>query len=136
MSDMHTTAIEAGVEEPAAARLRRFFAQMDSEDPHRVLSWMSDAFEFTVLFSTGADVPVTEFRGGIAEWRDYLAQRPAEERPWHELAVVAGADDIATAFGRTRLGPDVVAAFTATLKFDGAGNIVRYFAARTPNLVL
>lgn len=118
----------------AAELLRRFFEQMDSEDPDRVLSWMSDSFRFTVLFATGATEPVTEFAGGIPEWRAYLAQRPTENRPWHDLGIVAGDGDTATAFGHTKQGSDDVAAFTATLRFDGDGKIARYFAGRTPNL--
>jgi hypothetical protein len=136
MTDERTSDLEGAVDESAESRLRRFFAQMDSDDPSRVLSWMSDGFEFAVLFSTAAEVPVTEFRGGLGQWREYLAQRPVENRPWHELAIVAGAETVATAFGRTRLGSAVVAAFTATLKFDEAGNISRYFAARTTSLIL
>jgi ketosteroid isomerase-like protein len=117
--------------------VRKFFAHMDSEDADRVMDWMDDSFEFTVFFSTSADAPVTEFRGRMPEWRGYMAQRPPhDERPWHELVLVTGREDTGTAFGHTRLGSDVVAAFNATFRFDEAGNITRYFAARTPNVDL
>jgi hypothetical protein len=122
---------------PAAADLmRRFFREMDGPQPESVLDWMSDELSFTVLFSIGGGSPVTEWIGGLPEWREYMANRPSENRPVHDLLIVADEGDTAVALGETRLGDDVVATFTATLRFDADGRIVRYFAGRSPGFRL
>jgi hypothetical protein len=120
----------------AEDRVRAFFAAMDSDTPERVVGWMAGDFEFMVLFSTGAGDPITEFGGGLREWDGYLAARPTVDRPWHELTLLAGEGDTAMTLGRTRVGDEVAAIFTAVFTFDRDGWIRRYFAGRTPTLSL
>lgn len=117
-------------------RLRRFFELMDSDDAGRTIDHMDPALEFTVLFSTGKEDPVTEFNGGMPEWREYLAWRPKENRPWHDLHLVSGGDGVAMALGYTRLGDEIAALFTAVLAYGEDGRITRYFAGRSPTLRL
>jgi len=114
------------------AYLRRFFDQMDSDDPSAVIATLHEDFQFTVFFST--EEGMTEFAGDHAAWDGYMAQRPVENRPVHRLDIVSGAGSVATALGRTVLGEELVATFTATLEFDTDGQIRRYFAARSTDL--
>ncbi|MFN8217823.1 MAG: hypothetical protein U0R71_14610 [Solirubrobacterales bacterium] len=114
--------------------LRRFFAQMDSEEPYDVVSTLREDFRFTVFFAR--EDGTEEFAGGHADWDRYMAQRPQENRPFHELDLVAGTGLAAMALGRTLLGDELVATFTAVLEFDDAGRIRSYFAARTTDLHL
>ena len=114
--------------------LRRFFAQMDSEEPYEVVSTLHEDFRFTVFFAR--EDGTEEFTGGHADWDRYMAQRPTENRPFHELDLVAGKGAAAIALGRTLLDDELVATFTAVLEFDPEGQILTYFAARTTDLHL
>jgi hypothetical protein len=114
------------------AGLRRFFDQMDSDDPYSVVATMRPDFRFIVFFST--EEGMTEFAGDHAAWDGYMAARPVENRPVHRLDIVSGSGLVATSLGRTVLDDDLVATFTATLEFDESGQIARYFAARSTDL--
>lgn len=118
----------------AVNHLHRFFEQMDSENPYDVVSTLRDDFRFTVFFAR--EDGMAEFSGGHAEWDGYMAQRPTENRPYHELDLVTGDDVKAVALGRTLLDGELVATFTAVLEFDSEGQIQTYFAARTTDLHL
>lgn len=121
----------------AEDRVRAFFAGMDSSEPRQVVDWMAPDFEFMVLFSTGGGEPITEFGGGLAEWDGYLAARPTENRPWHELQLLTSRGDTAMVLGVTRAPHgDPAAIFTAVFTYDAEGRIRRYFAGRTPTMSL
>jgi hypothetical protein len=115
-----------------AAWIRRFFGQMDSEEPYDVVATLREDFRFTVFFAR--EDGMTEFAGDLAAWDEYMAQRPKENRPLHELDIVSGRGAVAMALGRTVLDGELVATFTAVLEFDETGQIRRYFAARNTEL--
>lgn len=127
-----------GIEWPSqpTEKVRAFFAAMDSDRPRQVVEWMTPDFEFMVLFSTGSAEPITEFGGGLAEWDGYMAARPTEDRPRHDLTLLSSEGNLAIGVGTTRLGGAIAATFTAAFTFDQDGWIRRYFAGRTPTLTL
>jgi hypothetical protein len=112
--------------------MRRFFTQMDSDDPYAVVATMREDFRFTVFFAR--EDGMTEFVGDLVEWDGYMAQRPVENRPVHRLDIVSGSGLVGMALGRTVLGDELVATFTAVLEFDADGKIRRYFASRSTDL--
>jgi hypothetical protein len=112
--------------------LARWFEYMDSDDPDRVLTMITDDFMMSVQFSKGGGESA-EFVGDRDGLVAYLAQREKSTLVHHidSGAVVA---DVELVLGRTTRNGDFEASFNATAQLDAAGKVRRLLIARTPEV--
>lgn len=112
--------------------LAQWFEYMDSDDPDRVLTMISDDFEMSVQFSKGRG-QAAEFVGDRAGLILYLAQREKSTLV-HHIDKGALVGDVELVLGRTTRGGEFEASFNATAQIDDNGNVRRLLIARTPEL--
>jgi ketosteroid isomerase-like protein len=113
--------------------LVHWFEIMDSIAPERILDLMADDFEFSIVFSTGADGTTGDFSGGRAAMEGYLAQRERSTRV-HRLLTVTSVGDTEFALGEViRLG-EWEATFMASAQLDGEGRVRRMIIGRSPGV--
>lgn len=116
----------------ATGVLRTWFSYMDSEDPDRVLTMITDDFRMSVQFSRG-EGESAEFVGDRAELVLYLAQREKSTLV-HHIDVGSRVGDVELVLGRTTRDGDFEASFNASASVDAAGSIRRLLICRTPEL--
>ncbi|AXK85173.1 hypothetical protein [Nocardia farcinica] len=112
--------------------LARWFEYMDSDDPDRVLTMITDDFVMSVQFSRGGGAS-TEFVGDRAALIGYLAQREKSTLV-HHLDAGAVVDGHELVLGRTTRDGAFEASFNASAQVDADGRVRRLLIARTPEL--
>ena len=115
-----------------APALVRWFEIMDSEAPDGILDRLTEDFQFSIVFSTGAEGS-SDFAGGRAAMEGYLAQRERGTRV-HRLLAVGAAGDTEFALGEViRLG-EWEASFVASALLDDSGRLRRLIIGRSPGV--
>lgn len=119
---------------PATATpvLARWFACMDSDDPDRVLTMISDDFVMSVQFSKGAGRSA-EFVGDREGLVGYLAQREKSTLV-HHIDTGAAVGEHELVLGRTTRDGAFEASFNASAQLDRNGKVRRLLIARTPEV--
>lgn len=112
--------------------LARWFEHMDSDDPDRVLTMITDDFMMSVQFSKGGGQSA-EFVGDRDGLIAYLAQREKSTLV-HHIDSGAVVSDVELVLGRTTRNGDFEASFNATAQLDAAGKVRRLLIARTPEV--
>ncbi len=112
--------------------LIRWFEYMDSEDPDRVLTMISEDFVMSVQFSKG-NGQSAEFVGDRDGLVAYLAQREKSVLI-HHIDAGAFVDGVELSLGRTTRRGEFEASFNATAQLDSEGKVRRLLIARTPEL--
>ncbi|ETD33235.1 hypothetical protein W823_09025 [Williamsia sp. D3] len=112
--------------------LARWFEYMDSDDPDRVLTMITDDFMMSVQFSKGGGQSA-EFVGDRDGLIAYLAQREKSTLV-HHIDSGAVVSDVELVLGRTTRNGDFEASFNATAQLDAAGKVRRLLIARTPEV--
>lgn len=112
--------------------LARWFEYMDSDDPDRVLTMITDDFMMSVQFSKGGGQSA-EFVGDRDGLIAYLAQREKSTLV-HHIDSGAAVSDVELVLGRTTRNGDFEASFNATAQLDAAGKVRRLLIARTPEV--
>ncbi|PZT93353.1 MAG: hypothetical protein DI630_27275 [Gordonia sp. (in: high G+C Gram-positive bacteria)] len=112
--------------------LARWFEYMDSDDPDRVLTMITDDFTMSVQFSKGGGQSA-EFVGDRDGLIAYLAQRE-QSTLVHHIDSGAVVSDVELVLGRTTRNGDFEASFNATAQLDAAGRVRRLLIARTPEV--
>jgi hypothetical protein len=112
--------------------LARWFEYMDSDDPDRVLTMITDDFMMSVQFSKGGGQSA-EFVGDREGLIAYLAQREKSTLV-HHIDSGAVVSDVELVLGRTTRNGDFEASFNATAQLDAAGKVRRLLIARTPEV--
>jgi hypothetical protein len=112
--------------------LARWFECMDSDDPDRVLTMITDDFMMSVQFSKGGGQSA-EFVGDRDGLIAYLAQREKSTLV-HHIDSGAVVSDVELVLGRTTRNGDFEASFNATAQLDAAGKVRRLLIARTPEV--
>ncbi|WP_437427057.1 hypothetical protein [Williamsia muralis] len=105
---------------------------MDSDDPDRVLTMITDDFMMSVQFSKGGGQSA-EFVGDRDGLIAYLAQREKSTLV-HHIDSGAVVSDVELVLGRTTRNGDFEASFNATAQLDAAGKVRRLLIARTPEV--
>ena len=105
---------------------------MDSDDPDRVLTMITDDFMMSVQFSKGQGQSA-EFVGDRDGLVAYLAQREKSTLV-HHIDKGAVVSDVELVLGRTTRNGDFEASFNATAQLDAAGKVRRLLIARTPEV--
>lgn len=109
--------------------LAQWFAYMDSDDPDRVLTMISDDFVMSVLFSKGGGESA-EFVGDREGLIGYLAQRKKSTLV-HHIDNGAVVDGVEVVLGRTTRGGAFEATFNASAQVNADGKVRRVLMART-----
>lgn len=112
--------------------LARWFEYMDSDDPDRVLTMITDDFMMSVQFSKGGGQSAA-FVGDRDGLIAYLAQREKSTLV-HHIDSGAVVSDVELVLGRTTRNGDFEASFNATAQLDAAGKVRRLLIARTPEV--
>ncbi|MGY3555588.1 hypothetical protein ACVWY6_003795 [Williamsia sp. R60] len=112
--------------------LARWFEYMDSDDPDRVLTMITDDFMMSVQFSKGGGQSA-EFVGDRDGLIAYLDQREKSTLV-HHIDSGAVVSDVELVLGRTTRNGDFEASFNATAQLDAAGKVRRLLIARTPEV--
>ena len=112
--------------------LTQWFEYMDSDDPDRVLTMISEDFVMSVQFSKG-NGQSAEFVGDRDGLVAYLAQREKSVLI-HHIDAGAFVDGVELSLGRTTRGGEFEASFNATAQLDSEGKVRRLLIARTPEL--
>lgn len=112
--------------------LIRWFEYMDSDDPDRVLTMISEDFVMSVQFSKG-NGQSAEFVGDRDGLVAYLAQREKSVLI-HHIDAGAFVDGVELSLGRTTRRGEFEASFNATAQLDSEGKVRRLLIARTPEL--
>ena len=112
--------------------LAQWFAYMDSDDPDRVLTMISDDFVMSVQFSKGAGRSA-EFVGDREGLVGYLAQREKSTLV-HHIDAGAAVGEYELVLGRTTRDEGFEASFNATAQLDDNGKVRRLLIARTPEV--
>ena len=112
--------------------LIRWFEYMDSDDPDRVLTMISDDFRLSIQFSKGHG-EAAEFVGDRDGLVAYLQQREKSTLV-HHLDRGASVDDTELVLGRTTRNGAFEASFNASAQLDESGRVRRLLIARTPEL--
>ncbi|WP_040795991.1 hypothetical protein [Nocardia higoensis] len=112
--------------------LARWFEYMDSDDPDRVLTMITDDFVMSVQFSRGGGAS-SEFVGDREALVGYLAQREKSTLIHHiDVGATVGAHELV--LGRTTRDGEFEASFNASAQLDADGQVRRLLIARTPEL--
>lgn len=109
--------------------LAQWFSYMDSDDPDRVLTMISDDFVMSVLFSKGGGESA-EFVGDREGLVGYLAQREKSTLV-HHIDNGAVVDGVEVVLGRTTRDGAFEATFNASAQVDSDGKVRRVLMART-----
>lgn len=109
--------------------LAQWFAYMDSDDPDRVLTMISDDFVMSVLFSKGGGESA-EFVGDREGLIGYLAQREKSTLV-HHIDNGAVVDGVEVVLGRTTRDGAFEATFNASAQVNADGKVRRVLMART-----
>lgn len=112
--------------------LAQWFEYMDSDDPDRVLTMVTDDFEMSVQFSKGGG-QAAEFVGDHAGLIAYLAQREKSVLV-HHIDAGSRVGQVELVLGRTTRHGAFEASFNATAQVNGAGKVRRLLIARTPEI--
>jgi hypothetical protein len=115
----------------AVPLLQKWFAEMDGDSPERVLDYITEDFQISVVFSTGQQGTVTDFSGDRQALVGYLEQREVNTRTHHILsASVAGHDELA--LGEVRRSGVYEASFVAAARVGSDGRASRLLIGRAP----
>ncbi|MFD9660304.1 hypothetical protein ACFWAY_01545 [Rhodococcus sp. NPDC059968] len=109
-----------------------WFAIMDSDDPDRVLTMITDDFRMSIQFSTG-DGNAAEFVGDRAGLIGYLQQREKSVLV-HEVLAGARVGELELALGRTTRNGEFEASFNTSAQLDDSGLVRRLLICRTPEI--
>lgn len=109
--------------------LQKWFAEMDGASPERVLDYITDDFQISVVFSTGDTV--ADFSGDRAALVGYLEQREVNTRTHHILSgSVVGPDELV--LGEVRRSGVFEASFVAAARVQPDGRASRLLIGRSP----
>lgn len=117
----------------SAPFLTQWFSHMDSDAPERVLDLIGDDFQLSVLFSGGAEGPVTDFSGDRQALVGYLEQRLKNTRTHHVLNATRSGDD-EMVIGEVRQQGEFEASFSAVARLGPEGKARRLLMGRTPGV--
>lgn len=109
-----------------------WFAIMDSDDPDRVLTMITDDFRMSIQFSTGGG-KAAEFVGDRAGLVGYLQQREKSVLV-HEILAGSRVGDVELALGRTTRNGEFEASFNTSAQLDASGLVRRLLICRTPEI--
>ncbi|WP_433510349.1 hypothetical protein ACQP2T_41670 [Nonomuraea sp. CA-143628] len=113
--------------------LDAWFATMDSDEPERVLTKITDDFEMSVVFSKGGG-QTAEFRGDRAGLVGYLEQREKNALV-HHLVRATAVGDVELGLGTVTRDGRFEASFNVTALVDPAsGKCRRLLICRTPEI--
>jgi hypothetical protein len=114
-----------------AELLTRWFSTMDSDTPEKVLDFISDDFQLSIVFSGGAGGPLTDFSGDRAALIGYLEQRLKDVRRHAVLSGVRSGDE-ELVLGEVTRGSLWEASFVAAAKVNDEGRVSRLLIGRSP----
>ena len=112
--------------------LAQWFEYMDSDDPDRVLTMVTDDFEMSVQFSKGGG-QAAEFVGDHAGLIAYLEQREKSILV-HHIDAGSLVGQVELVLGRTMRHGDFEASFNASAQLDDQGKVRRLLICRTPEI--
>ena len=112
----------------------RYFALLDSPDPHSSLELVAEDLEFSIQWSSDDTRKSSQFVGGRDELRGFIDAGDTEG--WAHYVVHSGATgDIEFALGETRWDTGGrIGTFLAAAQLDESGRMRRYMVARSPAL--
>ena len=114
-----------------ATMLERWFATMDSDEPERVLDFITEDFQISVVFSAGPGGAISDFSGDRAALVQYLDQRLKDVRTHAVLSGVrTGNDELV--LGEVTQGPEWEASFVAAARIAADGRVSRLLIGRSP----
>lgn len=114
-----------------AVMLEKWFATMDSDTPERVLDFICDDFQISVVFSGGPGGPISDFSGDRAALVAYLEQRLKDVRSHYVLSGVRVGDE-ELVLGEVKQGAEWEASFVAAAKVADDGRVSRLLIGRSP----